>query len=133
MNNYDCNCRLGCLGLSIIASAVIGVVAAFLSFAALITITPAFLWVLFGIAVGALGITLLGSSACPSDGRFCCRYLGQLIGGILGTILTSVILLGITFAATSIIGAIITGLLLFFFSLTITSAACLVKCRCDCD
>ncbi len=135
MNNYNCNCgcRLGCAGLALIASAIIGVVAAFLSFAALITVTPAFLWVLFGIAVGTLGITLLGSSACPSDGRYCCRYLRQLIAGILGTVLTSVILLGITFAATSIVGAIITGLLLFFFSLTITSAACLVKCRYDCD
>jgi hypothetical protein len=42
-------------------------------------------------------------------------------------------LLGITFAATSIIGSIISGALLFFFSLMITTATCLIRCRNNCN
>ena len=47
--------------------------------------------------------------------------------GILGTALFSVVLLGITFAATSVIGAIISGLLVGFFALIISGTVCLVK------
>jgi hypothetical protein len=36
--------------------------------------------------------------------------------------------LAVGFAATSILGAIITGVLLFFVSLFLTATACLVKC-----
>lgn len=133
MNTKNCGCLTSCTGRVIVASVIIGVLAAFFRFAALITVTPAFLWVLFGIAVGFLGIILLTSSFRDSENNSCCQSLTQFSTGILGTILTTVILLGIPFAATSIIGAIITGLLLFFFSLLITSATCLVTCRLNCD
>ncbi|MBQ9757511.1 MAG: hypothetical protein IJW15_03740 [Clostridia bacterium] len=133
MNTTNCNCQISCTGKAVIASIIIGVFAAFFRFTALITITPVFLWVLFGIAVGFLGITLLASSFRDSERIGCCQSLIPFFAGILGTILTSVILLGITFAATSVLGAIITGLLLFFFSLLVTSATCLIACRVDCD
>ncbi len=133
MNRTNCGCQIGCTGGAIVASAIIGVLTAFFRFAALITVTPAFLWVFFGIAVGALGISLLGSSFHNSENSGCCQSLTQFLAGILGTILTAVILLGITFAATSIIGAIITGLLMFFFSLLIISTTCLVACRLNCN
>ena len=133
MNTTNCGCLPGCAVLSIITSVIVGVLAAFFRFAALITVTPAFLWVLFGIAVGFLGISLLASSFNDSEKRSCCKSLMQFLAGILGTVLTAVILLGITFAATSVIGAIITGLLLFFFSLLITSATCLVACKSNCN
>ena len=63
----------------------------------------------------------------------CCTAVSTVLAGILGTILFSLVLLAVTFAATSVIGAIFVGLLLFFFSLTITATACLVKCRANCD
>ncbi len=130
----NCNCRFNCTGIGVIASIIVGVVTAFLTFSATITVTPAFLWVLFGIAVVGLGLLLLYSVLLRrGNTRECiCNILPTVLTGILGTILASVILLGITFAATSILGAVITGALIFFFSLIVTSIACLVSCTAGC-
>lgn len=124
----NCDCGFSCTGIALIASIAIGVLAAIFRYIALITVTPAFLWVTFGIAIGLLGISLLrrrDEDACE------CRAQAPFLVGILGTILTSVILLGISFAATSLIGAIITGALLFFFSYMIISAVCKISCGCN--
>lgn len=131
---FSCNCNSSCVGLSVIASIIIGVITAFLTITAAITVTPAFLWVLLGIAVVYLAVSLIAATFLRGGGiRSCvCRILPVVLTGILGTILGSVILLAITFAATSIIGAIITGALLFFFALLITATACLVKCAAGC-
>ncbi len=131
----NCNCRYNCTGLGAIASIILGVITAFLTFTATITVTPAFLWVLFGIGIGALALLLLYSVLLRrSTTRDCiCNILPTVLTGILGTILATVILLGIAFAATSIIGAIITGALIFFFSLIITSLVCLVLCTAGCS
>ena len=59
----NCNCRYNCLLLSIIASLIIGVITAFLRITAVITVTPAFLWVSLGIAVVYLAINLISVSA----------------------------------------------------------------------
>ena len=100
-----------------------------------ITLTPAFLWVLLGIAVVYLAVALLTSaSLCICRRRDCTNTpLTLILVGILGTILTSIILLGVTFPATSVLGAIIAGALLLFFFLFITSTACLIKCLADTD
>ncbi|MBQ7974763.1 MAG: hypothetical protein IJ300_03660 [Clostridia bacterium] len=131
MSNLNCNGRGGCITASIVASLIIGIITAFLRITAAITLTPAFLWVLLGVAVVYLAVLLLknryGSESCV------CTALRTLLAGILGTALTAVILLGITFVATSIIGAVITGLLLAFFSLILTASACLIKCEAGCD
>ena len=133
MTTTNCNCRMDCTAIAIIVSIFIGIITAFLTYSAVITVTPAFLWVLFGIAVVYLGVVLLTSvTACP-ERNVCCRGLYTLLAGILGTILTAVILLGITFAATSIAGAIISGLLLFFFTLLIAGTTCVITCRYNCD
>lgn len=129
MSNNSDYC-VGCIGASVIASIVIGIIAAVLRFTAVITLTPAFLWVALGIAIVYLGIALLSSG--HGTNRCVCRSLSAFLVGILGTALTALILLGITFAATSVIGAIISGALLFFLSLTVTTAACLVKCKYEC-
>lgn len=131
----NCNCTNSCTVLAVIAGVILGVIATVLRITATITVTPAFLWVLFGIATLYLLATLIASPYIRrSTGQQCmCSSIRTLLLGILGTILTSVILLGITFVATSIPGAIITGLLLLFFSLIITSASCLIKCIVDCD
>ena len=130
----NCYCRFNCTLFAVIVSVIIGIVAALLNITAAITVTPAFLWVLFGIAVVYLAVTLLASSFARGLGlRDCvCRILNFLFAGILGTILSAVILLGITFAATSVLGAIISGLLLAFFTLTITTVACLAYCLSNC-
>ena len=134
MCNCSCNCRNNCIVLATIASVIIGVITTVLTITATITVTPAFLWTVFGIAVGYLAISLLALPSGRASLREClCPILNIFLTGILGTILTAIILLAITFAATSITGAIITGLLLAFFSLLITSTACLVKCLARCE
>ncbi len=135
MSNYNCYCKTSCAGLAIVASIIIGIIAGMLTFMGIITATPAFLWVVFGIAIVYLAISLV-STAFSTNGRYnkCkCLILPVYLSGILGSILTSLILLAIEFAATSVIGAIITGLLLGFFTLIITSSVCLIKCQADCD
>ncbi len=134
MSLYCCESKCKCALLSIAASIVIGVIAAFLQLTAVITVTPAFLWVLLGIAVVYLAVLVIAAAINRnSDGCECvCATLSTVLGGILGTVLFSVILLGVAFAATSVIGAIFVGLLLLSFSLVITSTACLVKCLFKC-
>ena len=133
---YDCNCRISCPLLSIAASIIIGVITAFLTITAVITLTPAFLWVVLGIAVVYLAVTLI-SAAIAQDRETrlgcLCPIISTLLTGILGAILLAIVLLGIEFAATSIIGAIIAGGLLAFLSLLITSTACLIKCLLRCN
>ena len=124
---FCCDNKQGCVSAAVFASVIIGIVTAFLRITGVITVTPAFLWVVFGVAVGYLAVLLL--AAFLNHRTFICvRALPAVLAGVLGSVLLSVVLLAITFAATSVIGAIVTGLLLLFFSLLITATACLVKC-----
>ncbi len=50
MSGFCCNCSNKCACTSIIASIIIGIVAGILRITGVITVTPAFLWVVFGIA-----------------------------------------------------------------------------------
>lgn len=134
MSNSNCRCTIGCPYISIFASIIIGIISGFLSFSAIITVTPAFLWVIFGIAVVYLAIALVLSAVSGGTENGCvCRAVVTFFTGVLGTILTSLILLAVAFAATSIIGAVITGLAIAFFALTILSVVCLIKCFVNCD
>ena len=135
MSRKNCSCTCNCAGLAVVAGIIVGIITAILRFTAVITVTPAFLWVLLGIAVVYLAVTLLTSTSLRSiTSRGCiCSILPALLTGILGTILTSIILLGIEFVATSVIGAIITGALLAFFTLIVTAVACLIKCVTGCE
>ncbi len=130
MSESNCNRRYSCSVFALAASFIIGVIAAFLRITAVITLGTAFLWVLFGVAVVYLAVLIIASALRHCS---CCYDLSLALAGILGTILLSVILLGIEFAATSIVGAIAVGLLLFFFSLTVSESACLVRCLSGCD
>ena len=130
MSLFGCDNRYNCTLIAVIASVIIGIVTAFLRITAVITLTPAFLWVVFGIAAFYLAVLLAASpfirqtDAC----EVLSTALSALVVGILGTILFSVILLAISFVATSVVGAIIAGALLFSFSLTVISTTCVVKC-----
>ena len=125
---FGCSCRNTCTSTAVVASLIIGVIAAFLRFMGMITVTPAFLWVTLGVAIGYLAILLIGALFSENGrGNGCIgKTISGILIGILGTAVFSVILLAITFAATSFLGAVITGALLFFVSLLITTAACLV-------
>ncbi len=127
-------CRPDCTVIAVVASLIIGIITAFLRITGAITLTPAFLWVLLGIAVVYLAVTLV-SAALFRDGccENLCRIITTLLVGILGTILLSIVLLAIEFVATSVVGAILTGALLFFFFLTVNSMACNVRCFLNCN
>ncbi len=134
MTRINCGCNGDCTGLAIVASVVIAIITGILSGLGLITLTPAFLWVLLGISVVYLAflpinVTLIRNSvgcACVSS------VISALIYGELGTILLSIILLAEIFVVTSPITAILAAGLLGFFSLLITSTACLVRCAAVC-
>ena len=134
MTYANCSCRCRCTVLAAIVSAIIGVLAAFFQITGLITVTPVFLWVAFGIAIVYLGVLVLASDmADRAEQCTCvCSALSGVLLGILGTILFAVILLAFGIVATSVITAILVGLLLFFFSLMLTNTTCLVRHLSDC-
>ena len=133
MANMNCYCRFNCTGIALIVSLLVGIVAAFLRITATITLSTLFLGIAAGVALVFLAIILFitGLGRCVS--RRCETALNAVLLGIVGTIITAVILLAITFVATSVIGAIITGALLFFVTLIITASVCLIKCLAACD
>ena len=127
-------CRPGCVLIAVAASLILGVITAFLRITGAVTLTPAFLWVLLGIAVVYLAVTLVSAAVfrngCCND---LCSIVTALLAGILGTIVLSIVLLAVEFAATSFLGALLAGSLLFFFFLTVTSTACLIRCLFNCN
>ena len=115
-------------------SLILGVIAAFLQITGMITVTTAFLWVLFGIGIGLLGILVVASAI---QGRCCtcmerCTTLRAVLAGALATILFAVVLLAIGITATSVISAVLVGLLIFSFALTLTALACHIRCAFNC-
>lgn len=134
MSTSCSKCRVDCTLIAVITSLILGIITAFLRITGEITLTSAFLWVLLGIAVLFLAVTMITAAAFRQDGcDNMCSSLTALLVGILGTILFSVILLAIDFATTSTAGAIFSGSLLFFFFLTLTSAACFSRCLLNCN
>ena len=95
MSNCGCNNGFGCVALSVVASIVVAIITAFLTFSATITVTPAFLWVTLGIAVLYLAITYINSTNDRGEitNDCVCTSLFAIIVGILGTIITSLVLL----------------------------------------
>ena len=128
-----CNCKCSCTAAAVIASLIVGVLAAFLQITAVITVTPAFLWVVAGVAAVYLGILALRTGCGCAEGGACrCGALNALLVGILGAILFAVILLAVGVTAGSVVSAVLVGLTLFFFALTISATACYVRTLADC-
>ncbi len=128
MSLFGCNCRCRCTFAALIAAVIIGVVAAFLQITGVITVTAAFLWVVLGIAVVYLGILLLSAFLARRERSEClCGSLNTVLIGILGSILFAIVLLAVGVVATSVVSAILVGVLLFFFTLAVTGTACLVR------
>ena len=123
----SCGCTRDCVFWGLIVSLAIGVLVAFLRVTAVITLGTTALVVALGYAAVYLALlTIFRRSAG------CCRALLALLIGLLGTILTALILLAFSFAATSIIGAIITGLLAASVTLSLTASGCYIRCDADC-
>ncbi len=131
MTNENCGYKLDCVIFSIMASIIVGIVTAIFRYTAIVTITPVFLWVIFGIAVGYILLAFIKPRTCCAT---VCKKLPLILSiiGALVTVLLSVILLAITFAATSVTGAILYGIALGAFSLTLTAAACYALKTEDC-
>ena len=135
MTFLSCETKRDCNGIGVIFSAIVAIVAAFLQITAVITVTPIFYIVAFGIAITYLAFLLIAIALTQNTNcnRCICSSLSTLLISILGVVVFAIILLAVSFAATSVIGAIVLGLLVFFFALTLTSTACLVKCLANCN
>ncbi len=133
MSIFSYDNKPSCVTLAVIASVILGIIGALLQITAVIAVTPAFLWAALGTAIAFLAVLLLTARCCRADGYSRCKNgaLTAILTGILGTVLTSVILLAVTFVATSIIGAILVGLLVLFLSLIVTASACLISRCCE--
>lgn len=135
MSLFGCKCNCRCTLAAIVVSVILGVVTAFLQITGTITVAPVFLWVVFGIAVVYLAVLVLATALAKRiEATQClCAALNTLLAGILGTALFSVVLLAVGIVATSVLSAILVGVLLFFFSLILTGTACLVRRLADCS
>lgn len=136
MNN-TCGCcryRFSCTVVSVILSVIVGVIAAFLQITGVFTLTPVALVVVAAVAavyLGALVLTALVGGR-RDRGNDCCGSLNVLLAGLLGTIFLAALLLAVGITATSVISAILVGLLIGDVSLTLLVSACLVRCLTAC-
>ena len=130
----NCSCRFSCTGVAAVISAIVGVVTALLTVTGSITIAPVFFTVAAAVAAGAL-ILLFLAAVFGRFGCSCCvqNSIAAILIGIVGVLATAAVLTSVAFAATSILGAVITGLLLAFLSLIFVSYACLIRCLTDCN
>lgn len=131
MFHCNCGCKISCTALAVIASVILGVLAAFLQISGVLTLGTVFLLVAAGVAVVYLGVLAVTASSCKAEG--CCQSLGTVLAGILGTILLAAILLVFGIVATSVLSAILVGVLIGFFTLILTGTACYVRCLADCN
>ena len=134
MERHDCNCRCRCGLTALIASLLLGVIAAFLRITGVLNLSTTFLWAAFIVAVVYLA-TLILSMAVAGKREACaclCTNLRALLAGALGTILFALVLLLIDGAAASVIGAILLGVLVFFLTLMFGGAGCLIRCLANC-
>ena len=133
MTNCNCRTRFDCTLLAITASIIIGITTAILSYIATITVTTAFLWVAFGVALVFLALLLLTSITFSGTRKNClCPAIPLVLIGVLLTVLSAVILLVTTLAATSVIRAVIVGVVFGGLALVLTSVACFIKCVTNC-
>lgn len=129
MTFSNCETKFSCTGIAIVASLIVGIIAAFLQITAVIDIPAILLGAVLLIAITYLLAILFAVSLSQTPASSCalCSVLSVLLFGILATILFATILLIIDFVATSVIGAIVVGALVFSFSLMITTTACLIR------
>lgn len=135
MTNNCCGCRKSCVLTALIVSGLIGVVAAFLRITGMLTVPAAALTGAFLLAAVYLATVLVVAVLLREQYERCCLCpaVQGVLAGVLATALTAVILLAVPFEATSVLGALVTGLLAAGVALVLTATACLVKCLTGCE
>lgn len=131
--NCNCNARCNCTAVAVVASIILGIVAAILQITGVITVTSTFLWVVLGIAIVYLALLAVAATTARAERPCLCDSLNALLVGILGSVLFAVILLAVGIVATSIVSAILVGLLVLFFFLTVLATACYVRYLAGCS
>lgn len=135
MSMCSCRYKWNCMLTALILSLLAGIIVSFLQITGMITVTPVVLCTLLAIAVAILGILTI-ASAMQSRSGACeaqCTILNGILLGIWGTILFSAVLLVVGIVATSIISAILVGVLVFFFALSLTTLTCYIRCALNCS
>ena len=135
MSLLNCDCRSNCVAVSVVFSIIVGIVTAFLTFAGSVAVTTTFAAAAIIVAVAYLAVLFIAAALMrDSYSTECtCTALNVLLFNIIATFIVALVLLNFAFAATSIIGAIVTGLLLLFLTGTITASACLIRCITRCN
>lgn len=133
----DCDKKQKCVCTvcSILSGILLGLVAALLGICHCVCFKPIFFWTLLGISVVYLAVLMM-ASALSKHNRPCkckCRILNTLLAGVLGTVLFSVLLLGVGSCIPYGLSAVLVGVLIAFFSLTVINTACLVKILAMCE
>ena len=134
MNALCCPCKCSCTVVSVAVSLIVGVIAAFLQITGVFTLMPMALVVVAAVAavyLGALTLTTLLRGRCDVA-RGCCSAFGALLVGLLGTIFLAILLLAVGITATSVISAILVGILVGFASFSLLVSACLIRCLTAC-
>lgn len=129
MEICGCKSKCECFVFSLIASAVAGIITAFLNFSGTIAVSQIILWVFFGVALGFLAVALVAGALANRKefGSCICSSLTTLFVGVLGTVLFSLVLILVDIATGGLLGSVLTGLLFAFFALTVTSVACVIR------
>lgn len=129
----NCFCRFSCVSVAAVLSVIAGIVTALLTVTGTVVVAPVFFLVAVSIAVVALVLLFLGSVFGRLGCTDCRRSaVNTILVGIIGALISGIILIAVGFAATSIVGAILTGLLLAFLTLIFVGASCFVRCAADC-
>ncbi len=121
--------------IGVILSILFGVAAGFLFFNGLLpTVTTG---VIVAGIVAAIALILFWVSVISrkpyTDNDCVCENFGLLLTGILGTFVTTIIILTVTLVVTSPIFAILVGLAAFFFALIIVGIISYLSCIADCE
>jgi hypothetical protein len=121
--------------VAVVISVILGVIAAFLQFAGVLAVAATLVGVVFAVAVGYLAVLLVAAALLRRRETECCLCgsVRTVLVGILGTVLFSAVLLVVDVAATSVIGAVLVGLLVLFLALLLTGTACLIQCITGCE
>lgn len=135
MTQTNCICRISCRVAAIVAALVIGILTAFLQITGVFMATVPFLIVAFGVAaVYLLGVLLAVAMTGQTEYRFCrCSALRIVLIGILAALVLAVVLLVFGITATSIVSAVLVGLLAAALTLIFAGTVCLVRCLADCE
>ncbi|MGM9550994.1 MAG: hypothetical protein ACI3XA_01930 [Clostridia bacterium] len=132
MTELNCQCP-DCTTHSVILSTILGVIAAFLSITCILRLTAPIIFTALIVALLYLPVVLIALSLRTCSATRCvCRALKAIIIGVLGTVITSLILLTIPCFPIGVIYAIIVGLLTLFFFLMLSSTGCLIRCISNC-